>query len=340
MTLTINKLNKAFGDTQAVENVSFEISPGEVVALLGPSGCGKSTLLNLVAGLEEPDSGTMFWRGKNLANIPVHKRRFGLMFQDFALFPHKNVFQNIAFGLKMQGKITEEIEIAVNQVLELVGLPGFGHREVNGLSGGEQQRVALARSLAPEPDLLMLDEPLGSLDRVLRQQLLDDLKRIIQNTAQTTLYVTHDQEEAFALADKIIIMDKGKIAQIGSPMKIYHHPISVFVAKFIGLNNILDGEIKGEVLETSLGRFPILNQGLGKVKVLLRPDCVSIGDGHPFSFSGKIVDKSFRGEKIRIQIEINDLLLSFDFNSQLDLPNINESIQLGFEPTEAFQVVD
>ncbi|MBT3240154.1 MAG: ABC transporter ATP-binding protein [Chloroflexi bacterium] len=337
MTLIVSELSKSFEDKKAVNNVSFELSQGEIVALLGPSGCGKSTLLNMIAGLEKADAGIIKWHGNDLADIEVHKRNFGLMFQDFALFPHKNVFHNVAFGLKMQDKNEIEIKTRVREVINLVGLSDFETRDVNSLSGGEQQRVALARALAPKPELLMLDEPLGSLDRALRQRLLEELKSILRETQQTTLYVTHDQEEAFALADKIIIMDRGNIIQIGSPNQIYRQPASVFVANFIGLSNILDGKIKGSEVETLLGTFPIQNRSPGDVKVLLRPDRVVIGESLPFKLSGQVIDKSFRGENTRIRIESQGLML--DFSSFEDLPNVGEQIQISLDPFEAFQIM-
>ncbi len=339
MSLKINNLSKSFGETQAVKNVSFELPQGAILALLGPSGCGKSTLLNLIAGLETADSGKVFWKGKDLADVPVSKRNFGLMFQDFALFPHKNVFQNLAFGLKMQDKPKQEIADVVKKVLELVGLPSFADREVNSLSGGEQQRVALARSLAPKPALLMLDEPLGSLDRALRQKLLEDLREILRERKQTTLFVTHDQEEAFSLADKVAIMNQGGVAQIGSPMEIYLKPATIFVANFIGLNNILDGEVKDGKIETILGNFERKTQRIGKVKVLLRPNRVVIGDSLAFKFSAKLIDKSFRGEKIWAMIETSEQKLSLSFNSQIELPEIGERIQLSLNPDEALQII-
>ncbi|MEN8171720.1 MAG: ABC transporter ATP-binding protein, partial [Chloroflexota bacterium] len=222
--LAIKNIYKTFGSTQALDGISFDLNEGEIMALLGPSGCGKSTLLSIVAGLEKADSGTLHWDGKHLQDTPPHQRGFGLMFQDYALFPHKNVAQNIGFGLLMAKWAPDAIAKRVAEMLELVGLPGYGARDVAALSGGEQQRVALARSLAPRPKLLMLDEPLGSLDRALRESLLTELRDILNEIEQTVLYVTHDQEEAFALADRVVIMNHGQAVQIGAPGELYQRP--------------------------------------------------------------------------------------------------------------------
>ena len=216
------------------------MSAGAVSAVIGPSGCGKSTLLRVIAGLQPPESGTVRWRGEDVTQVPPHRRRFGLMFQDYALFPHRSVAGNVAFGLRMAGMAERETEARVGEVLELVGLGGQGRRPIEGLSGGEQQRVALARTLAPRPELVMLDEPIGSLDRTLREHLLGEMRRIFSELDITVVYVTHDQEEAFTLADDIAVMRRGRIVAHDTVAGLWRRPGSEWTARFLGHDNILE----------------------------------------------------------------------------------------------------
>lgn len=222
----------------ALSGVDLEVAEAEVIAVVGPSGCGKSTLLRAVAGIEPLASGQVVLTGRDLVGVPTHQRDLGLMFQDHALFPHLNVAGNIAFGLRMQGVDRAGQDRRVNELLELVGLPDFAARRIDQLSGGEAQRVALARALAPSPGLLMLDEPLGSLDRVLREQLTGDLRRLATELGLTAIHVTHDQAEAFALADRIVVLDGGRIQQMGTPAELWHEPASAFIAEFLGHPNL------------------------------------------------------------------------------------------------------
>ena len=330
--LKVREIHKSYAtDKPVLRGVSFSQQMGEVVALLGPSGCGKSTLLAIIAGLLAQDSGQVFWQEKDLAGVPPHLRSFGLMFQDYALFPHMRVRENVAFGLKMQGAAAEKIDRLVSDTLALVGLPGFEGRDVNTLSGGEQQRVALARSLAPQPGLLMLDEPLGSLDRALRAQLLEDLRGIIHATHQTTLYVTHDQEEAYTLADKVVILQAGEVAQIGTPRQIYQSPASAFVARFIGLNNLIQGEAQGDQASTPLGMLPLKESANGPVEVLIRPDTARL-DGEGFQISGRVAETAFIGETTRLHIDLPEHgRLSFEFSSNQELPIVGAEITLGLD---------
>ncbi|SDN09799.1 thiamine transport system ATP-binding protein [Allokutzneria albata] len=234
MGLRLSSLSVHYGQTVAVSDVDLEIADGEVLALLGPSGCGKSTLLRAVAGLERAHSGTVEWDRTDLAAVPVHRRGFGLVFQDGQLFPHRDVAGNVAFGLRMRGVDKKAQAERVAELLDLVGLPGYGSRRTTELSGGEQQRVALARALAPRPKLLLLDEPLSALDRALREQLAADLAVLLRRAGATALLVTHDHDEAFALADRIALMRKGKVVQTGTPDEVWRHPVDADVAAFLG----------------------------------------------------------------------------------------------------------
>jgi ABC-type Fe3+/spermidine/putrescine transport system ATPase subunit len=341
-TLTIRQLHKSFGQTVAVNGVSFQVALGEIVAVLGPSGCGKSTLLMMIAGLEEPDEGEVLWEGKSLANVPPHLRGFGLMFQDYVLFPHMNVCDNVAFGLHMSGLGKEQIQARAEEMLDLVGLPEFGERDVNTLSGGEQQRIALARSLAPQPRLLMLDEPLGSVDRTLRERLMFELRHILEQMEQTAIYVTHDQEEAFAIADRVVLMQAGKVEQIGTPQDMYRHPASLFVAKFLGMTNFLDGEVKqvdGEpVIQTGIGNIPLDGYQEGKVTVLLRPDLMRLDSKAAYQIHGRVEEISFRGTMCRMVMSVDDTRLTFDFPSSAPIPGVGKQVLVSFEPQRAVQV--
>lgn len=239
--LTLERATVRYGTdpgVTALDNVTLDVREGEVVAVVGPSGCGKSTMLRAIAGLEPLTSGHITLRGSDLAGMPTHHRDLGLMFQDHALFPHLSVADNIAFGLKMKQQSAGDQASRVAELLALVNLDGFGDRTVDELSGGEAQRVALARAVAPSPSLLMLDEPLGSLDRLLREQLTGDLRRLVNTLGLTALHVTHDQNEAFALADRLAVLRDGRIAQVGTPFELWHRPASVFVAEFLGHPNL------------------------------------------------------------------------------------------------------
>lgn len=341
--LSISLVSKSFGSTQALKDVSFTVSPGEIVALLGPSGCGKSTLLSIIAGLETPDSGNIFWDDTSQQSIPTHQRGFGLMFQDFALFPHMKVQANVEFGLRFTDLKPDEIADRTALVLELVGLPGLAKRDVNTLSGGEQQRVALARSLAPQPRLLMLDEPLGSLDRSLRERLVGDLRNILHQLPQTAIYVTHDQEEAFTIADRIIVMNHGQVEQIGTPQEIYSAPASPFVARFLELTNLLDGKVRHvdgkHFVSTQVGDLPLYSQKLiGSVQVLIRPDNAHLDNAGPYTLHGTVVECSFRGNWQRLVLMVNQVQLTFNFPSHIVIPQVGEKITLSLDPEQSIRL--
>ncbi len=345
--LAIDRLEKAYSPGLPVlRDISLTIAQGEVLCLLGPSGCGKSTLLRIVAGLEHADQGTLTIDGRDLTTIPVHQRNFGLMFQDFALFPHRTVAENVAFGLRMAGKSRGEIAARVEEVLTLVDLHGYGQRSIFDLSGGERQRVALARSLAPRPRLLMLDEPLGSLDRGLRDELVTELRTILKEVHATALYVTHDQQEAFAVADRLVLMRAGQIEGIGTPYSVYQSPANAFVARFLGLTNLLPVQPvaeQPESLQTALGcwHLPVLALAWERAQaslLLIRPDAVvAIAPGADISASqrdiptiaGVVKLLSFRGATYRLVLTTDAAItgqlaqqLEFDIPTALVAPHI------------------
>ena len=244
--LEVANVSKQYGDGFALKRVSLTAERGDIVCLLGPSGCGKTTLLRLIAGLESPDGGTITFDGRALNRVAARNRGFGLMFQDLALFPHMDVSGNVSFGLRMQRRATEEVSARVNTLLRLVGLADFRQRKIHELSGGERQRVALARSLAAEPRLLMLDEPLGALDRALRETLQAQVRAILKALGQTAIYVTHDRDEAYAMADSMVIMEGGEVVQAGTPEELYTAPRSELVARSMGIRNVLVGQRAGQ----------------------------------------------------------------------------------------------
>jgi spermidine/putrescine transport system ATP-binding protein len=274
--LKIQQIFKNYEGKPLLNGISFAVTEGETVCLLGASGSGKSTLLRIIAGLEGSDAGSILFNNIDLASTPPHLRDFGLVFQDYALFPHLNVTDNVAFGLRMRRLGQSEIDERVVNSLKLVNLDGFGQRQVSDLSGGEQQRVALARALATRPRLLMFDEPLGALDRSLREELLNELRMILHQTKIPAIYVTHDQEEAFTIADRVLILCDGNIVRAGTPADVWASPQSAYVAEFLGLGNIIDGVVLGaSKFQTEFGDLKVEcvhehSKG-GKVKLLVRP---------------------------------------------------------------------
>jgi ABC-type Fe3+/spermidine/putrescine transport system ATPase subunit len=319
--LTVENIHKHYEGQPLLRGVSFEVGAGETVCLLGASGSGKSTLLRIIAGLEEAESGRVLWEGHDLRGVPVHERRFGLMFQDYALFPHRSVAQNVAFGLRMQNLPPAQIEQRVQEVLRRVNLSPFADRRVTDLSGGEQQRVALARALAPRPRLLMLDEPLGALDRALREELGQFLREVLHESGVPAIYVTHDQEEAFMIADRLILLHEGRVAQDGSPSRVVQQPASVWVARFLGLTNLLPGRVVNRqplTVQTEIGVFcpvdcaepPALNEA---VTLLIRPGGLAgaSADEQVNTFTAEVRDVIFRGEGYRLTLSSGGNNLSF-----------------------------
>lgn len=309
MLLEAQQIVKSYGAQPVLRGISFGVAAGEIVCLLGPSGCGKSTLLRVIAGLDREYSGTVCFDGAPIDQVAVHQRGFGFMFQEYALFPHRTVGQNIAFGLRMQRQPGAVVERRVREMLDLVGLSGYARRSIFELSGGERQRVALARSLAPQPRLLMLDEPLGALDRTLRERLSEELREIIKRVDLTSVYVTHDQAEAFAVADRILLMNRGQIVQDGSPADVYRHPASVFAARFLGFNNLLpatpiaaDGP--DMIMQTPIGPLRVARARADHAAVvLIRPEAALLPrSGGENIIEGEVLRRSFRGDAERLVV--------------------------------------
>ncbi|MET7497685.1 ABC transporter ATP-binding protein [Streptomyces sp900116325] len=300
--LTLEAATVLFGKRAALDAVDLEVADHEIVCVLGPSGSGKSTLLRVVAGLHPPDDGRVLLDGVDQTGVPVHRRGLGLMFQDHQLFPHRDVGANVAFGLRMRGVTRGDQDRRVAELLELVGLPGSERRAVAALSGGEQQRVALARALAPRPKLLMLDEPLGQLDRSLRERLVVELRTLFARLGTTVLAVTHDQGEAFALADRVVVMRDGRIAQVGTPLEVWQRPASAFVARFLGFDNVVDATVTGAAAATTWGRVPVPDGApQGPCALLVRPAGVRIGDPAD-GLRCTVGARTFRGNHVAVTL--------------------------------------
>ncbi len=340
--LLVENLSKAY-DAPAVSDVGFALGRGRILCLLGPSGCGKTTLLRMIAGLTMPDSGRVVFDGVDMTRVPPHKRNFGLMFQEFALFPHKSVYENVTFGPEMQKLGVDLVKERAEEMLALVGMGELARRNVSELSGGERQRVALARSLASRPGLLMLDEPLGSLDRNLREKLLPEIRAILKKLSVPAIFVTHDQAEALAVADEIAVMNQGRIEQIDSPEDLYMRPKSEFAARFLGFRNLLRGKKRsdGAVVtnagifypERTLERFDI------EVVLALRPEGASLVEpgeenGGLQTIRGIVKDSLFAGQTYRVQI-LGDggTALVFDLPNSKPPPSIGKNIILGIDPS-------
>jgi len=294
----VRGLSKSFGEVEAVRELNLEIQRGELMAVLGPSGCGKTTLLRVIAGFEQPDSGCVVVSDEVVAGpgriVPPEKRRVGMVFQDYALFPHLSVEGNVAFGLSKRAR--EERDALTRRTLELVGLQHKARSNVHELSGGERQRVALARALAPEPDLVLLDEPFSNLDATLRAGLRREVELILHDAEATALLVTHDQEEALSLADRLAVMRDGEIVQVGPPVEVYGEPTTRWAAQFVGEVNVLSGRARGSGVETELGVFDLRAPATGTVQVAVRPEQLELrADG---SGNAEVVAREFRGHDV------------------------------------------
>ena len=297
--ITLKNIAVSFDGEQVLEDFNLSISDGEFVTLLGPSGCGKTTTLRIIGGFISPTSGDVFFGEKNVRDLPPYKRQVNTIFQRYALFPHMDVYENVAFGLRVQKKDKAEIEETVQQMLSLVNLKGFEHRKVSTLSGGQQQRVAIARALANRPKVLLLDEPLAALDLKLRKDMQNELKNMQKQLGITFVYVTHDQEEALSMSDTVVVMDGGKIQQIGTPLDIYNEPVNAFVADFIGESNILDGVMKRDFVVEFFGRqFDCLDKGFDEnepVDVVIRPEDIDIVEPIRGHLTGTVTSVTFKG---------------------------------------------
>ncbi len=325
--LALSGIGKRFGKTVALSDISLLVNSGEFICLLGESGCGKTTLLRIIAGLESHDNGTMQLNDADLSGIPCHKRNIGMVFQSLALFPHLNVGQNIAYGLRMRGATQPEKDEQTSRLLQMVGLPEFSSRQVSSLSGGQKQRVAIARALALQPQLFLMDEPFSALDAGLREHLQQEVKRLQQDLRITTIFVTHDQREAMALADRIVVLNNGQIEQTGTPAEVYQQPATRFVANFIGANNVLD-------VSVNAGRVFIEGYDLGQASGLLstidgactaaiRPEALSLealspestsmnranGAGSHSALTGSVKTRRPVGALVEHEIDINGQLI-------------------------------
>ena len=306
--IKLEQIVKSFDGEMILKSVNLEIGDKEFVTLLGPSGCGKTTTLRIIGGFETPDSGTVYFDGKVVNDVPPYKRPVNTVFQKYALFPHLNVFENIAFGPKLHGEKGPELTKKVHEMLEIVNLKGFEKRSISTLSGGQQQRVAIARALINQPRVLLLDEPLGALDLKLRKDMQIELKNIQQRMGITFVYVTHDQEEALSMSDVVVVMDNGEIQQIGTPQDIYNEPVNAFVADFIGESNILDGQMLDDYYVAFSGkRFRCLDAGFEKnepVDIVVRPEDVDVVSVERGMLTGVVSSVTFKGVHYEIIVDI------------------------------------
>ncbi len=337
--IDLRGLTKSFDGEVVLDGIDLVIHDKEFVTLLGPSGCGKTTTLRIIGGFETPDSGEVFFHGKKINDIPPYERHVNTVFQKYALFPHLNVYENVAFGLRLKKLGEEEIRQKVQEMLSMVNLKGFERRRVTTLSGGQQQRVAIARALVNEPEVLLLDEPLGALDLKLRKDMQNELKRIQRQTGITFIYVTHDQEEALSMSDTIVVMSEGKIQQIGSPTDIYNEPQNAFVADFIGESNILDGMMLSDYKVKFSGHiFDCVDAGFDKkelVDIVVRPEDVDVVAKDKGMLTGTVTSVTFKGDYYEIIVDVAGFKWMLETS---DFVGVDEVIGLDIEP-EAIHVM-
>lgn len=329
--LEVQNLTKTFGTTTVVKSVSFAFDKGEFISLLGPSGCGKTTILRMIAGFEHPTSGSIRVDGQDITTLKPNQRQLGMVFQAYALFPNLNVGDNIGFGLKIAGMPTEQRRARVDEMLRLIGLPGFEKRYPYEMSGGQQQRVALARAIAPQPRMLLLDEPLSALDAKIRVSLREEIRAIQRDLGITTVFVTHDQEEALSISDRIVVMNAGHIEQLGAPHEIYNKPATRFVATFVGQLNSIEATVIDPRARTvavdgqqvTVAHLPESAAAGDNIMLTLRPEVLSTGEreGNDISLTGTIADVTFLGSVIRLRVALGRNVVSLDtFNDQRSVP--------------------
>ena len=319
--IRLSDCRMVFDDEVVLNSINLYINDKEFLTLLGPSGCGKTTTLRIIGGFQKPTSGDVFFDGVRINDVPPHRRQVNTVFQKYALFTHMNLFENVAFGLRIAKVPEKEIERRVNEALELVNLPGYGKRSVDSLSGGQQQRIAIARAIVNRPQVLLLDEPLGALDLKLRKDMQIELKKIQQQVGITFVYVTHDQEEALTMSDTVVVMDKGNIQQIGSPIDIYNEPKNAFVADFIGESNIIDGIMHADgVVGMYVKKFPCLDGGFAPteaVDVVIRPEDIAIVSEEQGQLTGTVTEVTFKGMHYDIIVDFRGfkwLIQTTDFS--------------------------
>lgn len=310
--VNLKNVTKEYNGVKVLDDINLYIRKNEFLTLLGPSGCGKTTTLRIIGGFELPTNGHLIFNDKDITTIPPYKRQINTVFQKYALFPHMNVYDNIAFGLKIKKMGNKEIDHKVKEMLRLVNLQGFEQRNIDSLSGGQQQRIAIARALVNEPEVLLLDEPLGALDLKLRKEMQRELKEMQQRLGITFIYVTHDQEEALTMSDTIAVMDKGKIQQIGCPIDIYNEPENAFVAKFIGESNIIHGIMYEDYLvEFSGEKFQCVDKGFNnmeEVDVVIRPEDVEILEKEEGKLNGIVESVIFKGVHYEMRVNIDGFI--------------------------------
>ena len=308
--IELRNISKTYGDNTVLNNLSLNIKKNEFLTLLGPSGCGKTTTLKIIAGFENADSGELMFKNEDISALPPYKRQVNTVFQKYALFPHMNIFDNIAFGLKLKKLPKDQIEAEVKKMLHLVALDGFEKRRVDSLSGGQQQRVAIARALVNKPEILLLDEPLGALDLKLRKEMQIELKKIQKEVGITFVFVTHDQEEALTMSDTIIVMNKGIIQQMGTPQDIYNEPANAFVADFIGESNIIDGVmIKDFLVEFCSRKFECVDKGFEDnepVDIVIRPEDIKMVNAEDGMLKGHVTSSVFKGVHYEMTVVTDD----------------------------------